>query len=207
MESALEARLAAFLGKKRLRAVKRLGGGWSSEIFMVRNAKGKKFAAKIERGDSTRHRMAERESENLRAANSAGVGPKLTGFDLEKRAILMEFVQGKTFGEWLFSNPGKKQLEGFVKGLLKQAKALDAVGLDHGQLAGKLANILVAKKKGKFLPVIIDFEKASAHRKCHNTAVIEAFLFRNPRGAAAKRVGEILGKACAEKIINPGGHK
>jgi len=197
MESALDARFAAFLREKRLRAVKRLGKGWSSEIFLVRNAKGGGFALKIERGDSPRHRMAERESENLRAANGAGVGPKLAGFDLEKRAILMEFVRGKTFGEWLFSNPGKRQLEGFLKELLRQAKALDAAGLDHGQLAGKGANILVRKKKGEFLPVIIDFEKASAHRKCHNTAVIEAFLFRNPHGAAAKRVRQILGaKKC-----------
>jgi len=185
MEKALE----LFLLEKGLSLEKRLGKGHSSQIFLAKDSNGKKLVAKQERSDSTRFKMAEREAENLKKANSLGIGPKLVSFDLEKRIILMEFIQGETFSEWLFSNPSKKSLASFTQALLRQAKALDKIGLDHGQLAGRGANILVSEGR----PVIIDFEKASSQRKCHNLAVVNAFLFKNPHGAIAKKVKEILG--------------
>ena len=142
----------------------------------------------MERHDSTRFKMAERESENLKKANGIGIGPKLFDADLKRRIILMEFIDGPCFSEWLFAGPSKTGLKRFVKELQRQAKALDKIGLDHGQLAGRGRNILL--RKG--MPVIIDFEKASCNRKCHNLSVIEGFLFRNPKGAIAKKVWEIL---------------
>jgi predicted Ser/Thr protein kinase len=75
--------------------------------------------------------------------------------------------------------------------LFRQAKKLDAIGLDHGQLGGKGKNILV-KKNGK--PIIIDFEKASDHRRVHNQTQLEAFLFKNPHSGIAKRIRALLGK-------------
>ena len=189
----VEERIEVFLGERKLQLVEKLGKGRSSQIFLVKDGKGKKLVIKMERPDSTRFRMAERESENLGKANKLGIGPKLIASDNERRIILMEFIQGKTFSEWLFSNPKKTTLKLFVQDLLLQAKALDKIGLDHGQLAGKGANILVRTGK-KPKPVIIDFEKASSQRKCHNLRVLEAFLFKNPHGAIAKRVKKILGK-------------
>ena len=184
MDKALE----LFLDEKKLFFVERVGKGHSSQIFLVKDKNGKKFVAKVERLDSTRFKMAERESEHLKKANSLGIGPKLKLVDLEKRIVLMEFIDGKTFSEWLFLKPGKKVLEGFVKELFEQATALDKAGLDHGQLAGKGKNILVRNNK----PVIIDWEKGSELRKCHNRAVIEGFLFKNPNSAFARIVKEIL---------------
>lgn len=186
MDSALE----SFLREKGLSLVELLGRGHSSQVFLVGNRQGKRFVAKKERLDSTRFRMVERESKNLKKANSVLVGPKLVAFDLARRIILMEFVQGKTFSDWLFAEPSKKQLKLFIKDLQRQAASLDRIGLDHGQLAGRGKNILVRKNK----PVIIDFEKASCQRKCHNLSVLQGFLFRNPRGAIAARVREILGR-------------
>jgi putative serine/threonine protein kinase len=138
--------------------------------------------------------MAERESGNLALANTIGIGPRLLGKDLKRRLILMEFIEGPCFSEWLFSNPAKKQLKAFVAELQRQARALDKLGLDHGQLAGRGKNILVKKTNGPAFPVIIDFEKASTQRKCHNANTIEAFLFRNPNSAITKKVKEILEK-------------
>ncbi len=180
--------LQDFLERRRLSLSQKLGRGHSSQIFLVWDRSGKKFVAKVERPDSTRFKMAEREAENLEKANSVGVGPKLVSFNLRNRIIFMEFIQGKTFAEWLFAGPSKNQLKSFIRELQRQAKALDKLGLDHGQLAGKGKNILV--RKGK--PVIIDFEKASSKRKCHNLSTIEAFLFKNPHGVIAKKVREIL---------------
>ena len=205
MDSALQASLA----KKGLYLVKRIGKGHSSHVFLLKAMQGKllsncpkgnlvfpraffqkekRLVAKAERPDSTRFKMAERESKNLEKANALGIGPKLYGFDLEKKVILMEYIEGIPFSEWLFSGPKKKELAKFIKELLRQADALDKAGLDHGQLQGKGKNILA--RKGK--PVIIDFEKASLNRKCHNLSVIQGFLFKNPNGAVAKKVKEML---------------
>ena len=182
--------LSDFLKKEKMSLVKKIAKGFSSEVFLVK--KGKNFfALKIEKVKSRREEMAEREVKNLKKANSVNIGPLLYAFDLEKRIILMEFIKGKTFSEWLFglkkNKENKRKLEKFIKALLVQAEKLDGIGLDHGQLAGRGANILVRKN----LPVIIDFEKASDKRKCHNTKVLESFLFKNPHSAITKKVKEI----------------
>jgi len=181
--------LDSFLVEKNLFLVGGLGRGHSSNVFLVADSRGVKFVAKVERLDSTRFRMAERESGFLKLANSVGVGPKLFSFDLERRIILMEFVDGVTFDGWLFSNPGKKALGSFVEELFRQAIALDGIGLDHGQLAGRGRNILVRGSK----PIIIDFEKASVNRRCHNLSSLQSFLVKNPHSAVSKKVRVILG--------------
>lgn len=183
--------LSAFLKKEELKLVKKIAKGHSSEVFLVKKGK-KNFALKIEKVKSTRLKMAEREVENLKKANKVGIGPKLFDFDLKKRIILMEFIKGKTFNKWLFSlkknKENKKKLEKFIKLLFVQAEKLDKIGLDHGQLAGRGVNILVKKD----LPVIIDFEKASAKRKTHNKKVLESFLIKNPHSAITEKVKEVL---------------
>jgi len=186
----MENPLNSFLEKYGLFLAGKIGKGHSSQVFLVKNKKGKKFVLKMERSDSTRFKMAEREAENLKKANAVSIGPKLVAADLQKRIILMEFVQGQPFCEWLFSNPSKPSLKSFVKELQKQAKALDKIGLDHGQLAGRGKNILVRNNR----PVIIDFEKSSSQRKCHNLNTVKAFLFKNPNGAIAAKVRKIVGE-------------
>ena len=173
-----------------LKVVQRIGKGYSSEIFLV-EFQGKKFVIKKERAKSPRVEMVKKEVENLLLANSAGIGPKLFAFDFENKAILMEHVEAITFNEWLFRhNPEKKQLKKFIQRLFFQAKKLDKIGLDHGQLAGRGKNILVRKKD--FMPVIIDFEKASAKRKCHNVSQLESLFYWSKHSAITKRVAEIL---------------
>ncbi|MEM0359981.1 MAG: phosphotransferase [Candidatus Diapherotrites archaeon] len=182
-------RLEAFCKRRNLTIKKFLAKGHSSRIFLVQKGR-QKFVAKVERDDSTRKRMLEKEAFNLGLANSLGIGPKLEAHDLHLRVLLMEFIDGKTFGEWIQEKRTKAEIERFVKALLAQAKKMDEFGLDHGQLAGRGANILV--RKGK--PVIIDFEKASIARKCHNLNVVEAFLFKNKHSKIVKKIGRFLEK-------------
>ncbi len=183
--------LSDFLKKEELNLEKKIAKGFSSEVFLVKKEK-KFFALKIEKLKSRREEMAEREVENLKKANLIGVGPKLFVFDLKKRIILMEFIKGKTFSKWLFglkkNEKNKKILKKFIKELILQAEKMDENGLDHGQLAGRGVNILVSRNK----PVIIDFEKASTKRKCHNKTVLDSFLFKNPYSEITKKVREIL---------------
>ena len=183
-------RLEAFCEGRRLEVKRFIAKGHSSRIFLVQRGS-KNFAAKVERGDSARKDMLEREACNLGLANSIGIGPRLAAYDFFYRILLMEYIDGPTFKDWIFSKKRKgREVSRFIEELMKQAEKLDELGLDHGQLAGRGANMLV--RSGK--PVIIDFEKASTKRKVHNRAVLEAFLFRNKGGAVAKRIGKLLGK-------------
>lgn len=173
-----------------MKTLAKIGKGYSSEIFLV-EINGKKFALKKERQKSPRIDMVKKEAESLLLANSAGIGPRLFAFDLEKKELLLEYIDSFTFSEWLFKhNPSKKRLQKFLSGLFSQAKKLDEIGLDHGQLAGKGKNILV-KKRG-FSPAIIDFEKASTKRKCHNVSQLKSLVYRSKHSAITKKIAEIL---------------
>jgi putative serine/threonine protein kinase len=182
-------RLNTYLLKKRLQVRSYLGKGFSSRILLVQDGKGTKYALKIERSDSPRPGTLKREAEHLKLANSAGIGPKLYDFDPGCRAVLMEYIEGEPLNQWLLA-PQRKASEvlQLLQNLFGQAEKLDALGLDHGQLAGTGRNILVRDNR----PVIIDFEKASTQRKPHNRSVLAGMLIYNPHSVMAKRVRELL---------------
>src|SRR3989344_3482664 len=167
-----------------------LAKGYSSRVYLVHDAQGKPFALKAERDDSTRRFMVEQEAACLSLANRAGIGPKLIGFDKEERCLLLEFVEGQTFDKFLEGKLDKAQLQKVIASLQEQAQKLDKIGVDHGQLAGRGRNILV-RPDGSVC--ILDFEKASYVRKCHNGSTVEAFLFRNTGSMVAREIEELLG--------------
>lgn len=189
--------LDEYLSKNKLKSIEKISKGWTSYIYLVKNSKGKKFILKVLREKSTRTNMVEKESENLKLANSVGVGPKLIKFDNGNGVVQMEFIEGESFKDWIFETyVSQKKLFSFLKELLSQGKKLDEIGLDHGQLAGKGSNILVRKNK----PVIIDFEKASSKRKTGNFNQLKSFLFINPRSSITKRVRKVLKERITELI-------
>ncbi|MFH1239923.1 MAG: RIO1 family regulatory kinase/ATPase [Candidatus Diapherotrites archaeon] len=201
----LEERLEKFLDENSLKKIEKISKGWSSEIYLVENLKSEnskeenskkensekeKFALKIEREKSPRENMAKKEVENLKLANSVNIGPKLISWDFEKRVILMQYIPGKTFQDWIHENPSREDLQKVMQDLFFQARELDKLGLDHGQLAGPGKNILVWDT----CPIIIDFEKASIGRKTHNANVLQALFHHNPSSAITKKIQEILTK-------------
>ncbi|MCX8189967.1 MAG: hypothetical protein N3F05_01930 [Candidatus Diapherotrites archaeon] len=180
-------RLEEFLERNCLKLEKMLARGHSSFVFLVRK-KGKKFALKLERDDSGRKDMLLKEVSNLKKANTLGIGPKLFCYDKRLRAILMEYVDGVTFADWLASEPRKSELLSFIEELFYQAALLDKAGLDHGQLGGKGKNILVMDG----MPFIIDFEKASQKRKPHNFSKLFAWLFIGGKSPITLTIRKIL---------------
>jgi len=187
-------RLASFLKRKGLQMDRLMAKGHSSRIFLVKRGK-RSLIAKLEREDSPRKEMLDKEVKCLRKANALGIGPRLIGFDTINRVILMEFIDGPTFKDWLFEKKrAKEELSAFISGLLGQALLLDEAGIDHGQLAGPGKNILV--RQGR--PIIIDFEKASFRRKFHNHSTLVSFLFKSKHSAITKRVKEVLGEETEE---------
>ncbi len=187
----LQERRDKFLKENSLKEIEKIARGHSAFIYLVENSKGKKLVLKIERDDSPRVDFVEKESTHLEKANLAGIGPKFISSDKECRCILREFVDGIHLSDFIFSNPSKKDLKKVIDSVLEQARKMDEIGLDHGQLAGRGRNILVTKD---LKPVIIDFEKASQNRKCGNLNQLKSFLFMNPNSTIAKKVKEILGK-------------
>jgi len=181
--------LEEFLSENGLSGAKKISKGWSSDIFLAQDAKGRKCVLKVLHAKSNRRHMSQKETEFLRLANTIGVGPHWLKTDSSRNIVMMEFIDGVPFSEWIFGKISKTELKNFIDSLIEQARKLDEIGLDHGQLAGKGKNILV---RGG-MPVIIDFEKASRSRKVHNVKVLESFLFRSKDSGVVKRISELLG--------------
>ncbi|MDD3084102.1 MAG: hypothetical protein PHP82_03705 [Candidatus ainarchaeum sp.] len=174
--------------------IKKIVKGWSSNIWLIKNDEGKIFVKKEVREKSNRKNLAEREGKMLALANSIKIGPKLIETNYEKNFVIMEYIVGKKFLEFVFSKEfekmNKKEVYDLIKELLRQGIALDEIGLRHNQLQiGK--NILVTKKilKKKIIPIIIDFEKSSLIKgKEKNFGQLTSFLFYNPNGVVAKKI-------------------
>ena len=181
--------LEAFLKEKKLEKVEKIAKGFSSQIYLVKDEKGRKLALKMERKDSPRKMMVEKEAEHLQAANKVGIGPKLVWADLQKRIILYEFVEGRTFNRWMNKQTSREDLLKVLKELFRQANKLDEIGLSHGQLAGRGANIIVTPEKGV---VLVDFEKASQERRARNAFQLLSLTFLNPHSALSRNIKAIL---------------
>ncbi len=183
--------------------IKQIAKGWSSYVWLVKTEDGRELVLKEVREKSPRKDLAEREGKMLLLANKAGVGPKAEEVNFEENYVLMEYVKGKKLVDWILSevfekNTARQVVWEFLKKLYKQLLALDSVNLSHNQLqVGK--NILVVERIGEklekeFVPVIIDFEKASIKENNHtkNIGQIEAFLFYNPHSIVANKMREKL---------------
>ncbi|MCD6434127.1 MAG: phosphotransferase [Candidatus Diapherotrites archaeon] len=183
----VEPRLSNFLAKYRLELLRCIAKGFSSYVFLVKG-NSKKFALKIQRKDSPRESI-EKEAELLKILNKYSIGPKLYKFDKENKAILMEFVKGKTLAEFLEEKPKRSEFIKIFSELLRQAALLDFLGISHGQLGGKLKNIIITSK-GRV--VIIDFEKASKERRAKNVTQLLGALIFNKHSYYAKIVKNLL---------------
>ncbi len=161
--------------------------GMCSGVWLV-SKDGKKFAAKMAHRKSRRVRMTEKEALHLQMANALGVGPALIEFDVNENILVMDYVKGVPLASWLNKNNSKKLLKKLLEKIFAQAKKLDEGKLDHGQLGGKLHNILVDTKNN---PHIIDFEKASYVRAAKNVNALTHSLLSGHTGFSV-RIREML---------------
>lgn len=172
--------------------IEKIAKGWSSYIWKVMLADGRCAVLKEVREKSPRKNLAEREGKFLKLANSVGVGPMMFEANRKGNYILMEYIEGPIFRDWILDEKvSRSELYDFIKELYRQLLLLDTINVSHNQLqVGK--NILVARDGKKLVPVIIDFEKATMKQQTKNLGQIESFLFYNPNGAVAKKVRNIL---------------
>jgi putative serine/threonine protein kinase len=175
-----------FIGNKTVMETPVLGRGCTSIVVLAITKDNNKAALKISRTDSEENRISH-EARMLQIANSVEVGPKLLGY--RNGLLLMEYIEGKIFPEWIMELSGDRdahlRLRNALRDLLEQCWRLDLIGLDHGELSRADKHIIV-DVKGK--AHIVDFESASEKRKTSNVTSVSQYLF------IKSRVSELLTK-------------
>jgi len=171
-----------------------LGKGYVGVVVIAKKGN-KEVALKIRRTDSQRKNM-KNESELLKLVNSIQVGPKM--IDVSKNFLVMEYLEGKKFIEWIDSLKGTgsaKKLKTTIKNVLEDCYRLDQIGLDHGELSNISKHVIVGKEKSS----IIDFESSSTMRKPSNvTSITQAFFIGSGISKKTQKIFKIPSK---EKII------
>ncbi len=150
-----------------------LGKGHVSIVVASTLRGGGRCALKIRRVDADRVDTLH-EVEMLKRANAVGIGPSLYGYT--QNFITMELIEGETLPRWVKGLRGrgsKNRLRGALKGILRQCRLLDSVGLDHGELSRAPKHIIIDRADQ---PHIIDFETASVKRRCSNVTAIAQYL-------------------------------
>ncbi len=184
-----------FTGEKEVFGVPVLGKGCVGIVVIAYTNSGR-AALKIRRVDADRKGMF-REGKMLKKANEIDVGPKL--LEISKDFLLMEFIEGNHFPEWIESL-GKKEVQSrlrlVLKEVLEQCYRLDSAGLDHGELSNAQKHIIIDADDRPFL---VDFETASINRRVANVTSICHYLLLGSQ--IAKKVKETLEKIDQKHLI------
>ena len=183
-----------FEGPHRVDTIPILGKGNTSIVLKAITRNGA-YAAKIRRSDADRTDFGE-EARLLKLANSVGVGPRLIGW--RQRVLLMEFIEGPYLSQSIrqMTKGDAGTLRAIFRELVTQARRLDEVGLDHGELVRLRRHTIM---RG-FEPIIIDFESASTSRRVSNVTTILQSLFMNTQ--VSQIVEGILGLPDREVLLS-----
>ncbi len=171
-----------------------LGKGYVGVVVIAKKGN-KEVALKIRRTDSQRKNM-KNESVLLKLVNSVKVGPKV--FDVSKNFLVMEYLEGEKFSNWIESLKGAgsaKKLKSTIKNILEDCYRLDQIGFDHGELSNISKHVIVGKSKVS----LIDFESSSTKRRPSNvTSIAQAFFIGS---GISRKTQKIFKSSSKEKII------
>lgn len=184
-------RAVEFSGDKHVSNLPVLGKGCVG-IVVKSFTKTRTVALKIRRVDADRNNM-QHEAKMLTLANTLDIGPKLMG--ITENFLMMEFVEGKLFPEWLNPVRSKQRIRAILRHSLEQCWQLDKAGLDHGELSNAPKHVII---KPDDTPCIVDFETASINRRPSNVTALCQFFFVG--GHIANQVAKKLGKADEAKL-------
>lgn len=162
-----------------------LGKGYRGFVLRAR-LRDRDAALKILRTDSTISSL-EREAEATYLANRVNVGPLLLGYS--SRVLVLELVEGASLDRWLekMAENDSEKLRGVLRDCFRDARKLDVIGLDHGELSDVKKHVIV---RPSLRPVIIDFGKASARRRPSNVTSLFSYLNFGPH---SRKILSMLG--------------
>lgn len=184
-----------FTGRKQINQIPVLGKGCVG-IVVIAYTKLGRAALKIRRVDADRKGMFH-EAEMLRRANAVYVGPRL--LDVSENFLLMDFIEGIQFPQWVESIggfDGRSRTRLVLREVLDQCYRLDEAGLDHGELSNAQKHIIVDAND---FPCLVDFETASVKRKVSNVTSICQYLFF--KSQVAEKVRESLEGIDREELL------
>jgi predicted Ser/Thr protein kinase len=121
----------------------RIGEGWRSTVYAIKNGR-----VAVKRSTPER---AHKEGVLLRAANKAGVGPKL--LRVRDEDVFMERVHGERLDRWF----AREQDVRVVRRAFAQCYALDRAGIRKRELNRPGSNVLVTPQRRV---VLLDFERS-----------------------------------------------
>ena len=161
-----------------------LGKGYRGLVLKARIGE-RVIALKILRTDASINGLI-KEAIALSKANSVGVGPKLIGYS--EHVLAMEFIEGTSMDRWLKDLPMEDflKLKSVLRKCFEDARKLDEIGLDHGEISDAKKHIIV---RPDLKPVIIDFGKASFSRKPANVTSLFSYISFGPH---SRKILEML---------------
>jgi putative serine/threonine protein kinase len=192
----LNIKIIEFTGQKTVHNIPVLGKGCVG-IVVAACRKNEKVALKIRRTDANRTTM-QHEAQMLKKANKINVAPRF--IRITKNFLLMEYIEGLLFPEWIRTLTGKgsrRRLRCVLNLVLEQAWRLDQVGLDHGELSNAPKHIIV---KSGDVPCLVDFETASISRRASNVTSLCQYLFIG--SSIAKLVQRQIGDIDEDNLVN-----
>ncbi|MGD8565381.1 MAG: hypothetical protein PVF96_03440 [Candidatus Bathyarchaeota archaeon] len=165
-----------FCGDKQVFNVPVLGKGCVG-IVVCAFVNGERAALKIRRDDTDKDRIYH-EGVMLKKANKVNVGPTLLA--TTKNFLLMRFINGDLFPEWLIRQEEKEPIETVLRDVLEKGWILDSAQIDHGELSYASKHIIVDHENQPFL---VDFETASINRRSKNVTSICQYFFMSGKVA------------------------
>ena len=163
-----------------------LGKGYRGLVLRAR-LEDEDAALKILRTDSTVSSL-EREAEATSLANSVNVGPLLLGHS--SKVLVLELIEGTSLDRWLekVAEEDSGKLKRVLRGCFEDARKLDVIGLDHGELSDVRKHVIV---RSSLEPVIIDFGKASKRRRPSNVTSLFSYFAFGPHSRKILKMLEI----------------
>jgi len=129
-----------------------------------------KVAIKVSKQGINAKNRIENEGKFLSVLNKHGIGPKLIFYDDD--LLIYEFVEGKSFLEYLEKEKNKKNLKKILKQILGYCRTMDKLNIEKKEMTRPFKNVIL--KKGK--PVLIDFERCRKTRRPSNVSQFCQFL-------------------------------
>ncbi|OKH19616.1 hypothetical protein NIES208_01615 [[Limnothrix rosea] IAM M-220] len=161
------------MGKQSLRGLQILGLGYVGLVVLVIKDQ-QLFALKIRRTNGKNASLLS-EAEVLRQVNQWGIAPRV--YQGSQNFILMDFIDGQSFLDWLqkaIANKEHHSIYQVLDNLIEQAFRLDQMGLDRDDMRCITKDVIVTPKHH---PVLLDFSGASGDRRPQNVTALVQGLF------------------------------
>lgn len=149
--------------------MKFLSKGKRGMVYLIED-KGIKKVIKEKRKESTAINSIANEAKWLKFLNKYNIGPRFCSFEDGK--LMMEYIEGKFFAEWLKEQSDNSLVNKVVVNILKQCYTMDRLNIEKKEMHKPVKHIIIRDDK----PVLIDFERCRKTLKPSNVTQFCQYL-------------------------------